>query len=164
MFSRSSKGTTAANGAGAPAKKPAAPSIVSVDMRMIGDLNSQGEVQVDGAIEGDIRAKSLLVGETADIRGEILADTVVVHGRITGQIKARSVHLAKKAHVVGDILHEDLSIETGAYLEGHCKRLPAKKEAEAGALVKEATPGKAPSLATPAVKPSLETKKLATTG
>lgn len=165
MFSRSkSTPAAAASGAAANSKKPPAPpSIASVDLRVVGDLTSQGEIQVDGAIEGDIRAKSLLVGETADIRGEILADTVVVHGRVTGQIKARSVHLAKKAHVVGDILHEDLSIETGAYLEGHCKRLPAKKEeASVDLLVKDAQAGK-PSLPPP-IKPSPETKKLATTG
>jgi cytoskeletal protein CcmA (bactofilin family) len=29
----------------------------------------------------------------------------------------------KSAHVVGDILHEDLSIEKGAFLEGHCRRI-----------------------------------------
>jgi cytoskeletal protein CcmA (bactofilin family) len=104
--------------------KSTAPSIISVDLRVVGDLSSDGEIQVDGAIDGDIRTKSLLVGETAHIKGEIVADSVHVHGAVNGQIKARSVTLAKSAHVVGDILHEDLAIETGAFLEGHCKRLP----------------------------------------
>ena len=46
----------------------------------------------------------------------------MVNGTINGRIKARSVELFSSAHVVGDIMHEDLSIETGAFLEGHCKR------------------------------------------
>jgi cytoskeletal protein CcmA (bactofilin family) len=159
MFSRNSNKGQNEGAAVQANKKPAAPSIVSGDMRMVGDLTSQGEIQIDGAVEGDVRAKSLLIGETADVRGEIFADSIVVHGRVTGQIKARSVHLAKKAHVVGDILHEDLSIETGAYLEGHCKWLPAKKEAEtvAGRLVKEAAPVPSKGFVEPP-------RKLATTG
>jgi len=100
---------------------------------MVGDLHSDGEIQIDGGIEGDIRCMSLLIGETADIRGEIVADSVVVHGRLTGQIKAKAVNLAATAHVIGDILHEDLSIETGAFLEGHCKRIIEKPKVEAPA-------------------------------
>ena len=107
------------------AAKPMAPSIFSKDLRITGDLNSDGEIHVDGAVVGDIRTKVLLVGESADIKGEIIADTVTVHGRITGLIKSRSVHLAKTAKMLGDILHEDLSIEAGAFLEGHCRRLDA---------------------------------------
>lgn len=113
--------------------KPVAPSIFSKDLRITGDLTSDGEIHVDGGVVGDIRAKVLLVGESADIKGEIIADTITVHGRITGQIKARSVHLAKSAKMMGDVLHEDLSIEAGAFLEGHCRRLDsAGKEQVAG--------------------------------
>jgi len=103
--------------------KPAAPSLFSKDLRITGDLNSDGEIHVDGGVVGDIRTKTLLVGESADIKGEVVADTVTVHGRITGLIKARSVHLAKTAKMIGDVLHEDLSIEAGAFLEGHCRLL-----------------------------------------
>ena len=103
--------------------KPVAPSLFSKDLRITGDLNSDGEIHVDGGLVGGIRAKILLVGESADIKGEIIADTVTVHGRITGLIKARSVHLSKSAKMIGDVLHEDLSIEAGAFLEGHCRRL-----------------------------------------
>jgi len=76
-------------------------------------------VQIDGEVSGDIRARVLLVGQSVVITGEIFADTVRVHGRVNGQIKAKFVNLAKTAHVVGDILHENLSIQEGAFLEGH---------------------------------------------
>ncbi len=118
MFSRNKKPPTAA----APPPAPA-PSIVSSDMRVVGDISTQGEVHIDGTVEGDVRAKSVLIGESADIKGEILAEQVQIHGRINGLVKSRSVHLARTAHVVGDILHESMSIENGAFLEGHCKRM-----------------------------------------
>lgn len=128
MFSKSSKGS-GSHVESRPVVKSTPPSIISADLRIVGDLSSDGEIQVDGAVDGDIRTHSLLVGETAQIKGEIVAESVHVHGTINGQIKAKAVNLAKTAHVVGDILHEDLAIETGAFLEGHCKRLPEKQEA-----------------------------------
>lgn len=102
---------------------PAPPSIISRDLNIVGDLTSEGEIQVDGTINGDIRTNVLIIGESARIKGEVVADTVRIMGSVDGQIKAKAVKLAATAHVVGDILHEDLSIETGAFLEGHCKRM-----------------------------------------
>lgn len=116
------------SGAGGAATKPAVPSIISTDMKIVGDLTSEGEIQVDGTVEGDIHSKHLLVGEPAHITGEIVAEVIEVYGTIHGQIKATTVSLAKTAHVVGDILHDNLSIEKGAFLEGHCKRMPERKE------------------------------------
>jgi len=108
-------------------KKSAPPSIISVDLTITGDLQCDGEIQIDGSVNGDIRTKSLLIGKTANITGEIIADKVHIHGTVTGQVKALTVVLAKTAHMTGDILHEDLSIETGAFLEGHCKRIPPQE-------------------------------------
>ena len=101
------------------------PSIISADVKIIGQINSEGEVQIDGEFEGDIRSKILLVGETGKIKGEILAQTVHIHGSINGHVTARDINLAKTAHVIGNILHENMSIETGAFLEGNCKSLEA---------------------------------------
>lgn len=126
MFSRDKKSAPSATKS-APAvatpKKRVPPSIVSADLTITGNLVSEGEVQIDGTLKGDIRGLNILVGEDALIQGEIIGDTVRVHGKVDGQIKALNVSLAKSAHVVGDILHDNLSIETGAFLEGHCKRL-----------------------------------------
>ncbi len=120
MFSKSNKKSVADN---KPAPPPAPPSIVSRDLSIVGDLLSDGEIQIDGKVNGDIRTRILIVGESAKVKGEIVAETCHVLGRVDGQIKAKVVKLADTAHVVGDILHEDLSIETGAFLEGHCKRM-----------------------------------------
>lgn len=115
MFSKSKKN----NGQNQVTPPRTVPSIISADLHIVGDLESAGEVQIDGKVSGDIRAKVLLIGESAIIKGEIFADTVRVHGRVDGQIKAKFVNLAKTAHVIGDILHENLSIQEGAFLEGH---------------------------------------------
>jgi cytoskeletal protein CcmA (bactofilin family) len=64
------------------------------------------------------------------IKGEVLAQTVHIHGSVNGHVKARDVNLAKTAHVIGNILHENMSIETGAFLEGNCKSIEANEEVE----------------------------------
>lgn len=106
-------------------KTPAPPSILSTDLKIVGDMVSHGEIQIDGVVEGDIHSDILVVGESAQVFGEIVADSCRVHGHVTGQIRARSVSLAKTSHVLGDILHESLAIEQGAFLEGHCRRIEA---------------------------------------
>ena len=102
--------------------KDAPPSLISADLQIVGNLRSQGEVQIDGTVDGDVAANALTIGERATINGEIVADDVVVKGRVNGRIRARKVQLAKSAHVVGDIWHELLAIDSGAFVEGHCKR------------------------------------------
>ncbi len=122
MFSRNNK-SKAVNSAGVDQAKAKVPSIMSSDLVVTGDIVSDGEVQIDGEVIGDIKSNVLLVGASAKIKGEIFADTIHIHGNINGQIKAKTVHLAKTAHVVGDILHENLSIDEGAFIEGHITRM-----------------------------------------
>jgi cytoskeletal protein CcmA (bactofilin family) len=101
----------------------AVPSIVSADLIVEGSLTSNGEIQVDGAVNGDIRCKALIVGAKGSVTGEIVAQTVRMHGTIKGMIRAKSVFLASTARMSGDVEHESLAIEPGAYMEGHCKRI-----------------------------------------
>ncbi|WP_417840399.1 bactofilin family protein [Terasakiella sp.] len=122
MFSKASKKRSTPTTGSTPNKR-VPPSIISEDLTITGNMKSDGEIQIDGKVIGDIQSHDLLVGDTAHITGEIVAESIRVHGKVVGQIKARNVSLAKSAHVVGDILHDNLSIETGAFLEGHCKRL-----------------------------------------
>jgi cytoskeletal protein CcmA (bactofilin family) len=98
-----------------------APSIISTDLVVHGNLVATGDIQVDGTVEGDIRSQSLTIGEKASITGEIVADDIVIRGRVIGTIRGRRVQLSSTCHVEGDILHEALAVETGAFFEGNCR-------------------------------------------
>lgn len=102
-------------------KTAGVPSIISSDVVMRGNINSAGEIQFDGSLEGDIKAGSLIIGEKASVKGEVVCETVTVRGRVEGGIRAKSVSLASTAHIMGDILHSSLSVETGAHFEGNCR-------------------------------------------
>ena len=120
------RGRGAAGSAKAPAptgRKAAAPSLISADLRISGDLVSTGDIHVEGIVEGDIRSAMLTIGEGAEVRGAIVADSVRICGAVFGQIQAHRVELTRTAKVSGDIMHELLSIESGAFIEGHCRRI-----------------------------------------
>jgi len=102
-------------------KAAGVPSIISADVVMRGNINSAGEVQLDGALEGDIKSSMLIVGEKASVKGEIICESVIVRGRVEGGIRAKQVALAATAHIQGDILHSSLSVESGAHFEGNCR-------------------------------------------
>lgn len=100
----------------------AVPSIIGEDLTIVGNVTSKGEIQVDGAIEGDVHCVSLLLGEKSRISGAVVADDVVVRGSVTGSISGMRVTLQAQSHVEGDIYHQSLSIEQGAYFEGKSRR------------------------------------------
>ncbi|MEM6648981.1 MAG: polymer-forming cytoskeletal protein [Pseudomonadota bacterium] len=97
------------------------PSIISSDMVIKGSVESSGEIQFDGQIEGDLHAHGLVVGEGANVVGEIVASKVRVCGHVEGAIRAVQVELSTSATVRGDIMHTSLSIENGAKFEGKCR-------------------------------------------
>ena len=94
------------------------PSIISPDLKIVGDLKGHGAIQIDGMIEGDIDVPLLTVGEQGKIDGSTVAETVQIYGTVNGRVEAKTVRIDKSAKVTADIAHETLTIEAGAYFEG----------------------------------------------
>jgi len=98
------------------------PSILSVGLKVIGNLESEGEIQVDGLVEGDIKCKLLVVGVNGTIKGKIYAETLRVRGSIEGEVNAVSIFFASTARVIGNISHESVAMEPGAFIDGSYHR------------------------------------------
>ena len=105
----------------APKAKPPA-SVLSSDLVIKGNLKTTGDIQIEGTVEGDIRAHLLTVGEGATVKGEVMADDVVVNGRVVGRVRGLKVRLTATAKVEGDIVHKTIAIESGAHFEGSVQR------------------------------------------
>jgi cytoskeletal protein CcmA (bactofilin family) len=102
---------------------PAAPSILSSDLKIEGDVISEGDLHINGSIKGDVVAHRLTLGEGGTITGTVEVDVAVIAGNLAGQITATSVTLASTARVVADITHVSLLIEEGAVFEGFSRRV-----------------------------------------
>lgn len=114
MFSKPPKATEPADAG----RKLAVASLIADGVRIHGNLETSGDLHLDGTVEGDLRVGCLVIGETGSVSGAIHADAVEVRGRVTGVICARRVKLWATARVDGDISHTELAIESGAHFEG----------------------------------------------
>lgn len=123
MFSKTTKGAEPTEAA--PARKIAVASLVAEGVRIRGDLATAGDLHLDGALEGDLVAERLTIGESGSVTGSIQARHVEIRGRVSGTISARVVCLRATARVDGDISHVELSVEAGAHFEGRSLVLAA---------------------------------------
>lgn len=104
------------------APKAKAPSILSQDLVITGEIATDGDVQIEGRLEGNVKATTLTIGEQGAVNGTIKAGTVYVRGKVTGKIDAGTVELAETANVLADIVQDHLTIENGAFFDGKCTR------------------------------------------
>ena len=109
------------------------PSIIGSDVHIEGNVRTVGELQLDGAITGDLTCGNLVMGENGAVNGTIAADTVTIRGTVAGEIRARSVRLEKSAVVDGDVFHESLSVEAGAKLTGRFAHSSTPRESKSQA-------------------------------
>ena len=130
------------------AKPPA--SVLSADLQITGNIKTTGDVNIEGNVEGDIRAHLLTVGEGATVKGECIADDVVVNGRVVGEVRGLKVRLTSTARVEGDIIHKTIAIESGAHFEGSVQRQEDPLNNKGGAP----KPATAAATATPAAQPA----------
>jgi cytoskeletal protein CcmA (bactofilin family) len=107
-----------------PASRPSSgtPSVIGTDLSITGNLESKGEIQIEGEVQGDIHAGRIIVGERARVTGSLLADDIVIRGNVGGSVRGNSVTLQSNSRVEGDLFHKSLSIEQGAFFEGKSRR------------------------------------------
>lgn len=104
----------------------ATPSVFAADMSVEGNVASGGDLYIDGVVVGDVRGRSVVIGESGRIEGELESESVTVHGKIHGTLRARDVALSSTAHIDGDLYHETLEIKRGASIAGQIHQQSAK--------------------------------------
>ncbi|MBV9992065.1 MAG: polymer-forming cytoskeletal protein [Alphaproteobacteria bacterium] len=96
-------------------------SVISKALKITGQLESTEDIQIEGEVDGDVRAVSVGIGPNAKIKGTVRGDQVQLSGQVDGKIEAKKVILSRTARMSGDVIHQDITIESGAYIDGHCK-------------------------------------------
>lgn len=102
--------------------------------KISGNIESYGNIRIEGSLNGDLTTKAKLVlGDSAKVVGNILANNAEISGEIKGTIEVAEVLILKPTAIInGDILTNKLIVESGAQFDGTCKM---------GAVVKEITLG-----------------------
>lgn len=96
-------------------------SVIGKAVKITGQIESTEDVQIDGQVEGDVRGVNVKVGAGAKVKGSVYGEAVELAGTVEGKIEAKRVKLTGTAHMDGDVIHSDIQIESGAYLDGHCR-------------------------------------------
>jgi cytoskeletal protein CcmA (bactofilin family) len=94
--------------------------ILNAGTKITGDLNSEGDLRIDGTVKGNIEVKTKLVlGASSAVEGNIKALNCDVSGNVTGNILVTELLTIKSsAKISGDISCNKLVIESGAEFNG----------------------------------------------
>ncbi len=125
MFGSNPKSTPAAPASTNPlpsfteAAKPPK-NVLSQGVSIIGDVTFGDELVIDGEVEGTITSNgTLIIGQNAQIQGEISASSVTVHGTVEGNIMATErCALEAGATLRGDVEAPRLAVDESAKFQG----------------------------------------------
>lgn len=113
-------------------------SVISKALRITGQLESTEDIHIEGEVDGDIRGGAVKIGHNAKVKGSVYGETVEVSGTVTGKIEARKVVITSTGHMSGDIIHQEIRIDSGAYIDGHCRPEYGRPDGKAHAIQKPA--------------------------
>ena len=117
MFGTGKKVQTAATG---PQLSGKPETIIGTNTSFVGTLKSDGNIRIDGSVEGDIELLgNLIIGETGRVIATVKAQNVHVSGAVKGEITAvEQLEISPTGKVWGDITTAALHIEPGGLFRG----------------------------------------------
>jgi len=97
--------------------------IISLGVKIEGKVKSNGNIRVEGQIEGDLISQgSIVIGGNGEVNGQVNADIISIAGSVNGTVKAKNkLTIEEKGNLKGDIFTKTLIIKEGAQFDGKCK-------------------------------------------
>jgi cytoskeletal protein CcmA (bactofilin family) len=96
--------------------------IISETTSIKGEIIAQGDVRIDGELNGNIDARGrLVIGPKGRLEGEVNCNNIEVSGYVKGKIKvAELLTMKASAKIYGEIIAGKLSVEPGSVFTGTC--------------------------------------------
>ena len=96
---------------------------IAQDTKVIGNIESEGDIRLDGVLDGIINCKGrVVIGPEARIKGEIHSTTAEISGIVEGEITVTDLLSLKSTAIIsGDLIMGRFSVEPGARFSGICK-------------------------------------------
>jgi cytoskeletal protein CcmA (bactofilin family) len=108
--------------------------IIGKGTTLTGDLETFGNLRVEGKVKGNIKSKSKVAfGQSSEVDGSVLAQNAEIAGHVTGTVEISETLVLKASAVIdGDIIANKLLVESGAVFNGTCKMGVKSKEIHIG--------------------------------
>lgn len=89
------------------------------------DAGALRDMEIAGAVDGDIAGRTITVLESGSVHGTVGADTVVISGEVNGIVEAHNIEVMATAHVAGELRYDSLTVIPGAHMEARCTPVAA---------------------------------------
>ena len=99
------------------------PSIISEGSEFKGNVKTSAEIQIDGVLNGNVKAKQIVVGINGNVRGNLTASFSRILGKVEGEIRAETLEIVKTATVKWNVFKKTISIESGSKITGNINEL-----------------------------------------
>ena len=118
MFNQKSKSETSET----PAAGSGAASIIAAGTTLKGDITSNGDIRIDGTLQGNINCTAkVVIGAKGNVEGDISGQQADIMGKVTGTIKVKELlQLKGGSQVNGNLYASKLQIEPSANFNGQC--------------------------------------------
>lgn len=93
-------------------------SIIGADMTVAGDISTDGDLHLDGTVQGDVACGTLVLGASGRITGAVRAREARLAGQVEGTIDAGTISVSRGARLTGDLTYRSIAIEPGAVIDG----------------------------------------------
>jgi cytoskeletal protein CcmA (bactofilin family) len=104
-----------------------AKTIIAEDIEISGTIKCESNIQFDGKLNGDLNCiGDVLIGSTANIKGNVAVNCITVLGQVNGNINAKDkIDLKTSAYINGDIRAKRLTVEDGVTFVGKSEVNPS---------------------------------------
>lgn len=88
-----------------------------------GTIEFKDTVRLEGNVKGKISSSdgTVIIGETAEVQGDIMVNIAIIRGKVNGKIEARTrIEVYPPARIEGDIQSRAVSIQSGVIFNGNC--------------------------------------------
>ena len=96
--------------------------VIGQDLKIAGNLECEGDIEIAGVVDGQVRGRDIVVADDARVNGIIDCEAIQIFGEVEGQVSAARVEVAGTALVIGDISYDALVVQDGATIDGPIKR------------------------------------------
>ena len=96
--------------------------IIGIGTIITGDIQSKGDIRIDGTLKGAVKTSGkVVVGQAGIIEGDVECNNADIAGSLNAKISvAQLLSLKATAKLTGDLVTNKLAIEPGAAFTGHC--------------------------------------------
>lgn len=101
--------------------------LVGEGIRLVGDLEGDGEIQILGVVEGSVTCSRLVISAGGLVKGEVTANEAEVNGDFQGRMEVRLLVGGPTGSLVGELKYKEMSISTGCLIAGHLEQTPSEK-------------------------------------